>query len=144
MCKDQGSGGGRHGGKEVCDLLVVFEEHVIIFSDKTCDFPASGDLDLDWRRWYNRAVVRSVKQLRGAERWIRNFPDRLFMDRQCAHPFPYPLPRSEEARFHRIIVAGGAGDRCKEELGGNGSLMLRFDKFDPADPVPTSLYGGAR
>ena len=43
----------RNGGviaKEVCDLLVVFEEHVVIFSDKDCVFPASGDVDKDWSR----------------------------------------------------------------------------------------------
>ena len=26
-------------GKEVCDLLVVFEDHIIIFSDKDCVYP---------------------------------------------------------------------------------------------------------
>src|SRR5262245_54481441 len=38
--------------KEVCDLLVVFGEHVLIFSDKDCVFPTSGDIDKDWSRWY--------------------------------------------------------------------------------------------
>lgn len=142
ISKDQGSGGGGRGGKEVCDLLVVFEEHVVIFSDKTCAFPNTGDLKLDWSRWYDRAIVRSVKQLRGAERWIRTFPDRLYLDRECKHPFPYALPSAEEARFHRILVAGGAGRRCREELGGSGSLMLRLDPFDPADPVPPPFSVG--
>lgn len=50
-------------GKEVCDILVVFENHVLIFSDKQCEFPNSGDVNLDWCRWYNRAVKRSAQQL---------------------------------------------------------------------------------
>lgn len=136
ICKDQGSGGGGGGGKEVCDLLVVFEEHVIIFSDKTCDFRVTADLSLDWRRWYARAISHSAKQLRGAERWIRTFPDRLFLDRECKHPFPYPLPNSNDARFHRIIVAGGAARRCQDYLGGHGSLMLRFESSTPGTTVP--------
>ena len=36
-----------HGhGKEICDLIVVFEGHVIIFSDKDCSFPDTGNLEL--------------------------------------------------------------------------------------------------
>jgi hypothetical protein len=77
ICKDQGAGGGRPGGKEVCDLLVVFERDIIIFSDKTCGFPPTEDLALAWSRWYHRAVVRSARQLRGAERWILQHPARL-------------------------------------------------------------------
>ena len=34
--RDQSSGGGATNGKEVCDLLVVFDEHAIVFSDKNC------------------------------------------------------------------------------------------------------------
>lgn len=67
--RDQGA---RRRGKEVCDLLVLFEKHVIAFSDKHCDFPDSGNLDLDWSRWYRKAVEKSAHQLWGAERWIRS------------------------------------------------------------------------
>ena len=35
--RDQGRSGKGHG-KEVCDLLVAFENHIIIFSDKDCAF----------------------------------------------------------------------------------------------------------
>lgn len=139
--RDQGSAGGRHGGKEVCDLLVVFENHVIIFSDKTCAFPPSAELQISWRRWYDRAIRRSAKQLRGAERWIRAHPDRLFLDRLCKVPFPYPLPSQSTARFHRIVVAGGAGARCRAELGGTGSLMLQYGPVgaNPAEPPPFTV-----
>lgn len=126
VCRDQGSGKGDRGAKEVCDLLVVFEKDILIFSDKTCEFPATGDLSLDWKRWYQRAIVKSARQARGAERWIREHPTRLFLDRSCKHPFPYPLPDPASARFHRIVVASGASGRCREELGGSGSLMLRL------------------
>lgn len=32
--RDQGRVDGKGDGKEVCDLLVVFDNHIIIFSDK--------------------------------------------------------------------------------------------------------------
>ena len=51
------------GGKEVCDLLVVCGRDVVIFSDKSCDFPATGNLKTDWSRWYKRAIKNSTKQL---------------------------------------------------------------------------------
>lgn len=63
--RDQGHLGRAEEGKEVCDLLVVFENHILIFSDKDCTFPESGNLDLDWSRWYRRAVESSARQVWG-------------------------------------------------------------------------------
>jgi hypothetical protein len=39
-------------GKELCDLLIVFEDHVIIFSDKTIEFQSEKPIRLAWSRWY--------------------------------------------------------------------------------------------
>jgi len=78
--------GGSALGKEVCDLLVVFGNHVFIFSDKDCTFPDTGDLRIDWTRWVKRAVLKSAKQVAGAEKWIRDYPDRLYLDAACAKP----------------------------------------------------------
>jgi hypothetical protein len=125
--RDQSSGGGAKNGKEVCDLLVVFDQHIIIFSDKKCEFPNTGDLDLDWSRWVKRAVLKSADQLYGAERWIKAFPNRLFLDSGCSQPLLIPLPNVTTAKFHRILVAHGASKRCKKELGGSGSLMIHTD-----------------
>ena len=36
--------------KELTDLLVVFGEDVLIFSDKSCSYPKTGNLALDWSR----------------------------------------------------------------------------------------------
>lgn len=117
--------GGKGDGKEVCDLLVVFENHVIIFSDKDCAFPDSGDLTKDWSRWFKRAVKKSADQVWGAERWIRQHPDRLFTDRACERAFPIDLPDPDKAVLHRIVVAHDSADRCRRESGGSsGSLTI--------------------
>jgi hypothetical protein len=121
--RDQGRPGGKGDGKELCDLLVIFENHIIIFSDKDCRF-GDGDLQIEWARWFKRAVQNSAKQVWGAERWIREFPSRLFIDRQCTIPFPINLPDPDKAIFHRVVVAHDASRACKEKLGGSGSLML--------------------
>jgi len=141
--RDQGQPGKKGDGKEVCDLLVVFQDHIIIFSDKDCDFPNTGDLQIDWSRWFRKAILKSADQIWGAERWIKSFPDRLFLDPSCTQKFPIELPDLQKAHFHRILVAHKASQRCQEELGGSGSLMIFPDisgsqhlKSDNADCRP--------
>src|ERR1700682_4306148 len=104
--RDQ-AGTGKKEGKEVCDLLVVCGRHVLIFSDKHCGFDDTGDLLLAWPRWFRKAVKKSADQVWGAERCIRKFPSRLFLDRACTRPFPITLPDPGECVFHRIVVAHG-------------------------------------
>jgi hypothetical protein len=121
--RDQGCDKGE-SGKEVCDLLVVFDNNIIIFSDKDCEYHDSGNILLDWRRWFKRAIQKSAEQVWGAERWLKNYPERLFLDRACSHLFPITLPNPNIATFHRIIVAHQASKRCRDKLGGSGSLMI--------------------
>jgi hypothetical protein len=115
-------------GKEICDLLVIFDEHIIIFSDKDCEFPDTGDIELDWKRWYKKAITKSADQIYGAERWLLSHPDRVFLDKKCKYPFPFEIPTAENAKIHRIVVAHSASQRCIKELGGSGSLMLLADR----------------
>jgi hypothetical protein len=110
--------------KEVCDLLVVFENDVLIFSDKDCMFPVGGTLDVRWARWYRRAIEKSAAQLHGAARVILS-SEPLFLDVDLKIPFPLRLPDPAYVRVHRILVANGASEQCRLELGGSGTLMLR-------------------
>jgi hypothetical protein len=119
--------GGKGDGKELCDLLVVFGDDVLIFSDKSCAFPETGDIQVDWSRWFRKAVMKSAEQVWGAERWIREYPDRIFLDRACAHPLPLDLPPASRMRIHRIVVAHNVADRCAASLGGGSSGTLMFD-----------------
>jgi hypothetical protein len=115
---------GNGDGKELCDLLVICGDDVIIFSDKTIAWP-EGPTDLSWKRWFRRAIEKSVDQIRGAERWLRDFPDRIFIDRECRQRLPLPLPPVDRMRVHRIVVALGADAACKEFFGGgSGSFLL--------------------
>jgi len=123
--RDQGRTDGKGDGKEICDLLVVFENHIFIFSDKDCAFKDTGRLEVDWARWYKKAVLKSAEQVFGAERWMRKFPTNLFLDRQCSQPLPITLPAPAEAIFHRIVVAHDGARQCRNLFGGSGSLMMR-------------------
>ena len=122
---DKKQAGGKGDGKELCDLLVVCGDHILIFSDKTVAFPESEDKALSWKRWWRRAIAKSVDQIRGAERWIAQFPDRIFIDRQCTQKLPIALPPPDRRKVHGIVVALGAGRASKEYFGGGiGSLLV--------------------
>ena len=121
LYRDQGKTSREADGKELADLLVVFENDIIIFSDKHCDFPGTGDVDVDWARWFRNSVLGGASQVWGAERWLRAHPERVFTDRKCSKPFPVPIPRGTAARFHRIVVAHGSSQRCAQFFGGDSS-----------------------
>src|SRR5687768_4682562 len=71
--RDQGNAKGGDG-KEIVDLMVVFGNDVVLFSDKSCEYPSLSDAELAWKRWYRRAIEDSADQLYGASRWIKSYP----------------------------------------------------------------------
>ncbi len=123
---DEGNMDRRGNGKELCDLLVVFGDHLLLFSDKYCEFPSHTDIKVSWARWYRRAVLKSSRQLIGAESWIRRFQDRVFTDRSCTKYFPLPIPDFSKAKIHRIAVTRGSYEACRTYFGGGstGSLLI--------------------
>ena len=110
-------------GKELCDLLVVFGNHIIIFSDKDCKFPNNNNLDLDWQRWFRSAIHDPANQAWGAERSIK-MKKSLFSNEACTEPFHMEIPDPKTLMFHIVVVAHGSSMRCHEELGGSGSLLI--------------------
>lgn len=129
---------GSGDGRELCDLLVAFGDDVLIFSDKHIEFSDSGNLDVDWKRWFRRAVMKSADQLHGAEKWLRKYPNRIYLDRQCTKPFPLPLPHPECARYHRIAVTRGSSEACARYHGGQGTRSLRIST-DTQPPLPFTI-----
>ena len=117
-------------GKELCDLLVVCGRYIVIFSEKTIAWPR-GNLTVAWRRWAKRAVRDAAKQAKGAERWITEFPERLFLDRQCETPFPIALPPPGERIIHRVVVARGAAAACRKHVRGSSGSLTRLRQLGP-------------
>ncbi|WP_336333755.1 hypothetical protein [Pseudomonas putida] len=124
---DEGKTSESGDGKELCDLLVVFGSHILIFSDKDCAYTAHADPLVAWGRWYKRAVDKSVSQLLGAEKFIREHPDRLYLDKQCSVPFPFRLPDMKEAIIHRIAVTRGSHDAAVARWKGESSTSLMIN-----------------
>lgn len=116
--------GGKGDGKELCDLLVVCGRHIIIFSEKTIEWPG-GEVRLAWSRWSKRAIKKTAEQAKGAVRWITNYPDRIFLDRSCERPFPIELPARADSDFHIVVVAKGAENACRSSVqDSSGSLIV--------------------
>lgn len=110
--------------KELCDVLVVFGEHLLIFSDKHCAFGEALEIKTSWTRWFKRAIEKSVNQLHGADKVLRDECD-LFIDNKCTIPFPFDLPHKSTRKTHLIAVGRGVAEASREHFdGGTGSLMI--------------------
>src|SRR6516225_1862656 len=90
-------------GKELCDVLVVCEPDVIIFSVKQVRLTNSGDPEIDVQRWRRRAVDESCKQIYGAERILKQSTCVIRNDSSVG----LDLPKAAEIRIHRVAVALG-------------------------------------
>lgn len=101
-------------GKELCDILVVCDPDVIIFSVKEVEFKDTGD-QIGWERWRKKAIEESCNQIYGAERWIASNPAVITRDGEAGLAFPEATGR----RVHRVAVA----------LGSDGKVPMRFGNF---------------
>ncbi len=126
---DEGRKNGKGDGKELCDLVVIFDNNILLFSDKHCEFPEHENIKVAWARWYKRAIEKSVRQLNGAESWIRRYPNRIFTDSTCTQQFSLPIPDPEKANYYRFAVTRGAYGKCKEFFQGDstGTLIINTE-----------------
>jgi hypothetical protein len=123
-------------GKELCDLIAVFENHVFLFFDResrTFD-TSSQDISVIWPRWKKTAIDRQIATADGAARYIQRCPDEVYLDQKCTVRLPIRLAE-DNLVVHRFIVAHGAKDACLEFSPDNvsGSLGITYSD-DPDDP----------
>jgi len=111
--------------KELCDVLVVCEPDIIIFSIKEINIKKSGNYQTDVDRWLTRAIDASVNQIYGAERFL-----------ESAHRFTLSnfsedieLPIVSNRKIHRIAVSFGRGDKFPLKYGDLGKGFVHvFDE----------------
>jgi hypothetical protein len=102
-------------GKELCDVLVVCDPHVIIISVK--DIILRSDKEqAGFDRWERKAVDDSVKQIYGAERSLANASNVRFKDGSEG----LSLPKVSDRKIHRIAVAFGSGGQVPIKSGDFG------------------------
>lgn len=88
---------------------MIIGNNVILISDKDSEYknqPLEGgnenDVHIKWKRWYNKSVVDSARQLIGAKRKIQN-QLQLFFDGSAREPIHLNIP--ENANIHLIAVS---------------------------------------
>jgi len=123
-------------GKELCDLIAVFENHVFLFFDResrTFD-TSSQDVSIIWERWKKTAIDSQIATADGAARYIQRCRDDLYLDPRCTARLPIKLA-ADNLVIHKFIVAHGAKDACLEFSSDNvsGSLGITYSD-DPDDP----------
>lgn len=92
-------------GKEFCDCLIIFENNILIFSVK--DYKYSGKTqDIAWKRWKHKTVDGCIKQIDGAEKWLLNHPNDLYIDSKCKHKLPIKFD-NKNIKIYRFIVELG-------------------------------------
>jgi hypothetical protein len=111
-------------GKEMCDLLVVFENHVFIFFDRESSLAQNPekDLDLIWSRWKKEVIEKQIKTVEGAKKYIKQ-GNPIYLDDKQQLPLPVKVPEGDYF-VHKIIIAHGAQDACKSSSVENVSGSL--------------------
>lgn len=108
--------------KEICDLLIIFQEYTIILSVKNYEFKEN------YARYFKKTIDKAIKQIYGAERKLFKSNRDIFIK----HPERKieKFPRSQANKVHRIIINLGEGVKFypfKKETNDNKFITL-FDK----------------
>jgi len=126
-------------GKELCDALIIFNNDIFIFSEKSISFNPEIDIKISWGRWKKSAIKKSYDQLVGAKKFIESYPDRIYLDKKCTQPFPLNLTKNKY-NVHLISIASGIYTHCKNyfdriKFGSSGSLMTyKIENYDRPTP----------
>jgi hypothetical protein len=101
--------------KELCDVLVVCDPDIVVFSVKEVTLEDPDD-HVHQERWLRKAVDDSLKQLYGAAKWLQSASHVIHTDGTTG----IPLPPTETRRIHRIAIAFGSGGECSIHSGDFG------------------------
>lgn len=95
---------GKTSGKELCDVLVICDPHVIVISVKDIQLKNTNYPSIDWQRWQRKAIEGSIKQIKGAIRWLDQSEYVIQKDGNQG----LKLPLIHKRIYHRIAVAFGS------------------------------------
>ncbi len=111
-------------GKELCDVLVVFDNNIIIFSVKDIKYNENKGI-AGWQRWKRKAIDESIDQINGAEKWIKKHPNQIYLNKDCNTMIP--INSKKRLKIYRIVVAHGISDSIANIPGNtSGSLGIKY------------------
>lgn len=63
-------------GKEMCDVIAVFNNEVFLFFDRKSEVLEGAEVDenylVKWNRWRRKVIEKQLKTVYGAERYLRS------------------------------------------------------------------------
>ena len=120
-------------GKELCDLIALFDDHIFIFFDResTALKNTEKDISITWPRWKKDAIDKQINTANGAARYILDRRP-IFLDTGREQPFPGVIPATPV--IHKIIVAHGAAALCQSQATNiSGSLAVIYSTDSAAE-----------
>lgn len=107
-------------GKELCDVIVICGNDIILISVKEININQTNNYDVDYSRWNKRAIEDSLKQLNGAERFLKSVSSFKLKDSKEEIELP------KEKSFYKIALAiGGKGKfPIPESIRNNGYVNI--------------------
>lgn len=111
--------------KELCDVLIICGNDIIIISIKDIQVSDHSDHSVQYNRWHSKAIDASVKQIYGAERFLKDVNEITLNDRVTK----IRLPEKKDRAIYRIAVAFGSKKDFPLDTGdfGNGYVHV-FDE----------------
>ena len=94
---------GKNSSKELCDVLVICDPHVIVISVKDIQLKSTENPSVHWKRWQRKAIEESIKQIKGAIKWLDGSEYVVKKDGSQG----LKLPAKSERIYYRVAVAFG-------------------------------------
>jgi hypothetical protein len=107
-------------GKELCDVIIICGKDIVLISVKEININLTDNYDVDYNRWNTRAIEDSVKQLNGAERFLKSVSSFKLKGSE------EEIELSIEKNFYKIALAiGGRGKfPIPESIRNNGYVNI--------------------
>ena len=127
-------------GKELCDLLVVFENYVIIFfiRERILSELIIENAQTNWDRWKRKVIDDQIKTAIGAERYIKSKRN-VFLDNKLTQKLPIDIVE-DNLVIHKIIVAHGAKEACEKNSKDNIYGSLAIDYTDEEEELGNFVF----
>lgn len=111
--------------EELCDIMIVFKEYIIIISDKSCGY-SKQESKSSHKKWANfcDGLSKSKKQLESAMEYIKNNPKEIYIDNDSKCKIHRNIKINKDTKFLLITSVSKWSNIVRENLKNDGSLIF--------------------
>lgn len=115
----------KNNKEELCDCLIVFENDIIIISDKSYGYNKKATTSI-YKKWANfcNGLSKSKRQLEDAMIYIKSNPEFVYTDNNCQNKAFLNIEIDDKTKFHLISTVSNWTNLIKEHLNNDGSMFL--------------------